>query len=107
MWEWVQHEFRYLCKKTKIMKANKKQKIPKITSCLFFRWDMREITRGKTERHSGSNTPTTGSAIPEQKSIRHKASTTGSRKIEEGDWVIVYDSSLDHQHTTIRKFAKR
>ena len=29
------------------------------------------------------------------------------RKIEEGDWVIVYDSSLDHQHTTIRKFAKR
>ena len=30
-----------------------------------------------------------------------------SRKIEEGDWVIVYDSSLDHQHTTMRKFAKR
>ena len=29
------------------------------------------------------------------------------RKIEEGDWVIVYDSSLDHQHTTMRKFAKR
>ena len=29
------------------------------------------------------------------------------RKIEEGDWVIVYDSSLDHQHTTIQKFAKR
>ena len=29
------------------------------------------------------------------------------RRIEEGDWVIVYDSSLDHQHTTIRKFAKR
>jgi hypothetical protein len=30
-----------------------------------------------------------------------------SRKIEEGDWVIVYDSSLDHQHITLRKFAKR
>jgi translation initiation factor IF-1 len=29
------------------------------------------------------------------------------RKIEEGDWVIVYNSSLDHQHTTLRKFAKR
>jgi hypothetical protein len=29
------------------------------------------------------------------------------RKIEEGDWVIVYDSSLDHQHTTLWKFAKR
>jgi hypothetical protein len=29
------------------------------------------------------------------------------RKIEEGGWVIVYDSSLDHQHTTLRKFAKR
>ena len=29
------------------------------------------------------------------------------RKIEEGDWVLVYDSSLDHQHTTMRKFAKR
>ena len=23
------------------------------------------------------------------------------------DWVIVYDSSLDHQHKPIRKFAKR
>ena len=29
------------------------------------------------------------------------------RKIEEGDWVIVYDSSLDHQHTKIQKFTKR
>ena len=33
-------------------------------------------TGGKTGRHSGSNTPTTGSAIPEQKPIQHKASTT-------------------------------
>ena len=29
------------------------------------------------------------------------------RKIEEGDWVIVYDSSLDNQHSSMRKFAKR
>ena len=29
------------------------------------------------------------------------------RKIEDGDWVIVYDSSLDHQHSTTRKFARR
>ena len=29
------------------------------------------------------------------------------RKIEEGDRVIVYDSSLDNQHSSMRKFAKR
>ena len=29
------------------------------------------------------------------------------KKIEEGDWVLLYDSSLDNQHSTIRKFAKR
>jgi hypothetical protein len=29
------------------------------------------------------------------------------KRIEEGDWVLVYDSSLDHQHSTIRKFARR
>ena len=29
------------------------------------------------------------------------------RKLQEGDWVIVYDSSLDNQHSTSRKFAKR
>ena len=29
------------------------------------------------------------------------------KKIEEGDWVLVYDSSLDHQHSTVRKFAER
>lgn len=29
------------------------------------------------------------------------------RKIEEGDWVLVYDSSLDHQHSSLRKFARR
>ena len=29
------------------------------------------------------------------------------RKIEDGDWVIVYDSSLEHQHSTVRKFARR
>ena len=29
------------------------------------------------------------------------------RKIRDGDWVIVYDNSLDHQHSTVRKFAKR
>ena len=29
------------------------------------------------------------------------------RKIEDRDWVIVYDRSLDHQHNTIQKFSKR
>ena len=28
------------------------------------------------------------------------------RKIEEGDWVLVYDSSLDNQHRATRKFAR-
>ena len=32
-------------------------------------------TRGETGRHSGSNTPATRSAIPEQKPVRHKAPT--------------------------------
>jgi hypothetical protein len=29
------------------------------------------------------------------------------KKIEDGDWVLVYDSSLDHQHKATRKFARR
>ena len=29
------------------------------------------------------------------------------RKIEEGDWVLVYDSRLDNQHRATRKFARR
>jgi hypothetical protein len=29
------------------------------------------------------------------------------KKIEEGDWVLVYDSSLDNQHRATRKFARR
>ena len=29
------------------------------------------------------------------------------QKIEEGDWVLVYDSSLDNQHSSTRKFSKR
>ena len=29
------------------------------------------------------------------------------RKIEEGDWVLVYDSSLDNQHRATWKFARR
>jgi hypothetical protein len=27
--------------------------------------------------------------------------------VEVGDWVLVYDNSLDHQYSTIRKFTKR
>ena len=27
--------------------------------------------------------------------------------MQEGDWVLVYDSSLEHQYSTIRKFARR
>ena len=29
------------------------------------------------------------------------------KKIEEGDWVLVYDSSLDNQQRATRKFARR
>jgi hypothetical protein len=29
------------------------------------------------------------------------------KKIEEGDWVLVYDSSLDNQHKAARQFARR
>ena len=29
------------------------------------------------------------------------------KKIEEGDWVLVYDSSLDNKHKATRKFARR
>ena len=29
------------------------------------------------------------------------------KKIEEGDWVLLYDSSLDNQHKASRKFARR
>ena len=29
------------------------------------------------------------------------------RKIEEGDWVLVYDNSLDNQHMTMRMFTRR
>jgi hypothetical protein len=29
------------------------------------------------------------------------------KRIEEGDWVLVYDSSLDNQHKAVRKFARR
>jgi hypothetical protein len=29
------------------------------------------------------------------------------RRIVEGDWVLVYDSSLDNQHSTVQKFSQR
>ena len=29
------------------------------------------------------------------------------KKIEEGDWVLIYGSSLDNQHKAMRKFARR
>jgi hypothetical protein len=29
------------------------------------------------------------------------------KKIEERNWVLVFDSSLENQHSTVRKFAKR
>ena len=29
------------------------------------------------------------------------------KKIEEGDWVWVYDSNLDNQHKAMRKFVRR
>ena len=30
-----------------------------------------------------------------------------AKKIREGDWVLVFDSTLEHQHSTVRKFARR
>jgi len=30
-----------------------------------------------------------------------------SKPIETGDWVLVFDSSLEHQHSTVKKFARR
>ncbi|KAL3686249.1 hypothetical protein R1sor_004271 [Riccia sorocarpa] len=29
------------------------------------------------------------------------------KPVDEGDWVLVYDSSLDNQHSALKKFAKR
>ena len=29
------------------------------------------------------------------------------KKIEKGDWVLVFDSTLEHQYSTVRKFARR
>ena len=29
------------------------------------------------------------------------------KKVEEGDWVLLYDSSLDHQHSSLRNFSRR
>ena len=29
------------------------------------------------------------------------------RKVEQGNWVLVYDNSLENQHRSIRKFANR
>ena len=53
-------------------------------------------------------------AIKRLKEAREKNKERFDRKhrlrpkgIEGGDWVLVYDSSLDNQHSTARKFAKR
>ena len=37
----------------------------------------------------------------------HKTHLLRPKKIEEGDWVLVYDNNLDNQHKMTRKFAKR
>ena len=29
------------------------------------------------------------------------------KKIEKDDWVLVFDNTLEHQHSTVRKFAQR
>ena len=53
-------------------------------------------------------------AIKRLKKAREKNKERFDRKhrlrpksIQNGDWVLVYDSSLDNQHSTARKFAKR
>ena len=30
-----------------------------------------------------------------------------TKSIQVGDWVLVFDSSLEHQHSTVRKFSRR
>lgn len=30
-----------------------------------------------------------------------------TKKIQEGDWMLVFDSTLEHQYSTVQKFAKR
>ena len=40
------------------------------------------------------------------KSLFAKTHRLRLRKIEEGDWVLVYKSSLDNQHRSTRKVAK-
>jgi hypothetical protein len=30
-----------------------------------------------------------------------------TKSIQIGDWVLVFDSSLEHQHSTLRKFSRR
>ena len=37
----------------------------------------------------------------------HQTHRLRPSKIEEGDWVLVHDSSLDNQHRATRKFARR
>ena len=53
-------------------------------------------------------------AIQQQKEARirnkdrfDKTHRIRPKKLEEGDWVLMYDNSLENQHSTIRKFAKR
>ena len=46
-------------------------------------------------------------ALLKNKESFDKAHRLRPKKIEEGDWVLVYDSSLDNQHSATRKFSKR
>ncbi|KAL3691330.1 hypothetical protein R1sor_004981 [Riccia sorocarpa] len=41
------------------------------------------------------------------KDIFDKKHRLRPRAIEEGDWVLVYDNSLDNQHSALRKFSRR
>ena len=65
--------------------------------------------RSGAERHDNVEWATT--RVKEAR-IRNKARFDRKhwlrpRKIEEGDWVLVYDNSLDNQHRSTHQFAKR
>ncbi|KAL3690879.1 hypothetical protein R1sor_004530 [Riccia sorocarpa] len=44
---------------------------------------------------------------PKNKSWFDKTRRLRPKHIKVGDWVLVYDSSLENQHSTMRKFSKR
>jgi hypothetical protein len=78
------------------------------TECTIESWAALEYTATGTEargRGAGDGEATNGPDT-EQGTVRSDPPIR-PKKIEEGDWVLVYDSNLDNQHKSTRKFARR